>query len=48
MLEFKDVTKKYLRRAALDGVSFTLDAGLFFETLGGVFRKAEDMRKERM
>ena len=27
MLEFKDVTKKYMRRAALDCVSFALDAG---------------------
>ena len=34
MLEFKDVTKKYLRRAALDGVSFTLDAGRVCLLLG--------------
>ena len=34
MLEFKDVTKKYLRRAALDGVSFTLDAGKVCLLLG--------------
>ena len=27
MLELKDVTKKYLRRTALDGVSLHLDAG---------------------
>ena len=27
MLEFKDVTKRYLRRTALDGVSFSLEAG---------------------
>ena len=34
MLEFKDVTKKYMRRAALDGVSFTLDAGRVCLLLG--------------
>ena len=34
MLEFKDVTKKYLRRAALDGVSFTLEAGKVCLLLG--------------
>ena len=34
MLEFKDVTKKYMRRAALDGVSFALDAGRVCLLLG--------------
>ena len=31
MLEFKNVTKKYLRRTALDDVSFTLDDGRVIE-----------------
>lgn len=34
MLEFKNVTKKYLRRAALDDVSFALDAGKVCLLLG--------------
>jgi ABC-2 type transport system ATP-binding protein len=34
MLEFRNVTKKYLRRAALDDVSFTLDAGRVCLLLG--------------
>ena len=34
MLEFKNVTKKYLRRTALDDVSFTLDPGRVCLLLG--------------
>ena len=34
MLEFKDVTKQYMRRAALDGVSFALEAGSVCLLLG--------------
>ena len=34
MLEIKDVTKKYLRRTALDGVSLDLDAGKTVLLLG--------------
>lgn len=34
MLEFRNVTKKYLRRAALDDVSFGLDAGRVCLLLG--------------
>ena len=34
MLEFKDVTKKYLRRTALDGVSFALEPGKVCLLLG--------------
>ncbi|MBR1561020.1 MAG: ABC transporter ATP-binding protein [Clostridia bacterium] len=34
MLEFINVTKKYLRRTALDGVSFSLDAGKVCLLLG--------------
>ena len=34
MLEFKDVTKRYRQRAALDGVSFALEAGRVCLLLG--------------
>ena len=34
MLEFKNVTRKYVSRAALDGVSFSLDAGKVCLLLG--------------
>ena len=34
MLEFKNVTKRYLRRTALDGVSFDLEAGRVCLLLG--------------
>ena len=34
MLEFRDVTRKYLQRTALDGVSFSLDAGKVCLLLG--------------
>ena len=38
--------KNRLRVEYAKSQSFKLDAGLFFETIKGVFKKADDMRKE--
>ena len=38
--------KNRLRVEYAKSQSFALDVKLFFETIGGVFHKAEDMRKE--
>ena len=39
--------KNRLRVEYAKNQSFSLDAELFLETIGGVFRKADDMRKEK-
>ena len=39
--------KNRLRVEYAKSQSFKLDAGLFFETIKGVFKKADDMRKEK-
>ena len=40
--------KNRLRVEYAKNQSFKLDAGLFFETIKGVFKKADDMRKEKI
>ena len=39
--------KNRLRVEYARSQSFALDAGLFLETIKGVFKKADDMRKEK-
>ena len=46
ILAMQAAEKNRLRVEYAKSQSFKLDAGLFFETIKGVFKKADDMRKE--